>query len=592
MSDDVCFNSMSVLSNCQSSLAQILQAIAQMEKAREYDVELSVGLSSNVTVELLGTLLKKHSLLHGIKLNIVLGNYDDPVGDLDLFAQNKVDYVLLLPFFDNLLPSFESQITRLPQEIIAAKNSELHSKYHLAFKKAHNFKQVFVGAFHRYNYPIDSNDAVQETIARYNKMLFDEGQAFSNICIVDLEQIVSRIGQLSAFDHRFYFRNKAPYTKSFYNILAQQVLSRTRGFGSFFYKILVVDCDNTLWGGVIGEDLIGGIKLNPYDYPGNVFWRIQQEIASLEQKGILLCICSKNNVNDVDEVLNNHPDAVLRGSNFIIKKINWNDKSENLLEIAQELNVGLESIIFLDDSSFECEAIRNKLPNVRTFQVPSNLSEYPLVMQEIKELFLAGGISDGSSSKTEQYRHLFQAEQLKEQSQSNEEYLASLGLRVTISINDAANIPRISELSLKSNQFNLTTRRYTESEIKKLMHDETVFSIGVCDKFGNAGLTGVLIIKWRDSVAVIDSFLMSCRVIGRGIELSFWNEIREHVVAKGCKTLYAEFLPTAKNSQVTDFYERLGMSLIEKNDEIKRYQIELDTFEPKPVSWIEVTYVK
>ena len=590
--NDASFTSLSVLSNPESSISQILQAIAQMEKAQQYDVELRVGLSSNITVELLGTLLKKHSLLHGIKLNIVYGNYDDLVGDIDRFIQNKVDYVLLLPFFDNLLPSFETQIGLLPHEIIAAKQSELRSKYRLAFEKSHNFKQMFLGAFHRYSCPVDANDSVQEIISSCNNMLFDEARTFSNIRIVDLEHIISHIGRLSAFDHRFYFRNKAPYTKSFYNELAQQVLSRTRGFGSYFYKVLVVDCDNTLWGGVIGEDLIGGIKLNPYDYPGNIFWRMQQEIAALEQKGILLCICSKNNADDVDEVLNKHPDTVLRNNNFIIKKVNWNEKSDNLLEIAQELNVGLDSIVFLDDSSFECEAIRNKLPMVRTFQVPSNLSEYPLVMQEIKELFLSGGISDESTSKTEQYRNRIQAEQLKEQSQSNEEYLASLGLSVTISANDVTNVQRISELTLKSNQFNLTTRRYSESEIQKLMQDATVYSLNVSDKFGNAGLTGVLIMKWMESVAVIDTFLMSCRVIGRGIELSFWNYIQNQAATRGCKSIYAEFLPTAKNSQVAEFYECLGIPLIDANDEIKRYQIELDRFEPQPISWIEVTYAE
>lgn len=582
---------MSILANDSSPLAKTMAAISEIESSPGITREATVAISSNATVNLLGVFLRKHALLHGVRLNVFQGNHDDPVGDIDGFTASGVEYVVLFPVFDNLLPSFEAQVGHLSPAIVAEKESELRARYRLVFEQSKGFRGVFVCDFHRLT-PSDGSarDRIDEVLQAFNQVLRAEAAPFPNVRVLETNALTSEIGNANAFDLRYYFRGKAPYTTDFLDLLARRLTAASRGFGSYFYKALALDCDNTLWGGVIGEDLLQGIKLDPFDYPGNVYWRVQNELVALERSGVLLCLCTRNNPDDVDEVFERHPAAVLKDHHFVLKKVNWSDKISSLRQIAADLNIGLDSIVFLDDSEFECAAVRSQLPMVRTFQVPSVLSDFPRVVTEIRELFLAGGIAAESSGKTEQYRQRAQIEELATNFTSNEEFLASLGLRVELSRNAKASAPRISELTMKSNQFNLTTRRYGVGEVLDLMEaaGSTVYSMVVSDKFGSAGLTGVLVVRWEGRRAVVDSFLMSCRVIGRGVEFAVWEAVRHDALERGCDTLAAEYLPTQKNSQVANFFDRLSLPCVSTDRGVRRYETAMETFAPPVNSWIEV----
>jgi FkbH-like protein len=234
--------------------------------------------------------------------------------------------------------------------------------------------------------------------------------------------------------------------------------------------------------------------------------------------------------------------------------------------------------------------VRNALPMVRVFQVPKALSEYAGVVKEIRELFLAGGVSVESRSKTAQYRQRQAAIESSAKFATQEEYLASLDLRVQVVRDDRANVPRISELTLKSNQFNLTTLRQSPAEIQQRMEGDsgTVYSLTVLDRFGSAGLTGVALVSWDAEVARLDAFLMSCRVIGRGVEFCFWPLIVDDAKQLGCLYFEAEYRPTNKNAQVADFCERLGLEPRVGVDGVKRYRAALDDLKPPPNDWIKV----
>jgi len=586
---------LAVLAKTDSTMMQLTQAITALEKEVQPRT-IKIGVSSSATADLLNIYLRKYGLLNGAKVDLVAGNYDDPIGDVDLFAQSGVELIVLLPFFDNLLPSFESQLENLDSSIIDAKEQELRQRYRMVFDKARNVPAIYLGTFHRMGVAADASgqDTVAIVLARYNAALLEEAAAFANIRVLDTEDIVSAVGQSVAFDTRFYFRSKAPYTGAYMNELARRIVAAARGFGAHFYKVLALDCDNTLWGGVVGEDLMNGIKLGPYDYPGNIFWRMQHEFAALERQGILLVLVTKNNPADIEEVLRKHPNMVLKESQIVARKVNWKDKTSNLRALAQELNLGLDSFIFLDDSSFECEAVRQQLPMVKTLQVPSTLSDYPRVVAELRSLCLAGGIAADSKGKTEQYRRRAGAEELKAQFGSQEEYLASLELKVELTRNARANASRISELSKKSNQFNLTTRRYSVAEIEQMMVSDShcVYSLVVNDKFGNAGLTGVVIMRYEGIVAIVENFLMSCRVIGRGVETGIWNRIVTEAMQRGCTELRAAYLPSSKNAQVVDFYDRLGLPMNKESEGARHYTIAIADFAILPQPWIEMTYVK
>jgi FkbH-like protein len=586
---------LAVLDKTESTMMQLTQAVAELEK-EELPRKVKIGVSSSVTVDLLSIFLRKHALLNGARVELVFGNYDDPIGDIDLFAQADVEQIVMLPFFDNLMPSFEAQLANLDATIIDAKELELRQRYRMVFDKARTIPTIYLGTFHRMGSSADASgqDAVAAVLARFNAALLEEAAANTNIRTITTEDILRAVGQRAAFDSRFYYRSKAPYTGVFMNELAKRITAAARGFGAHFYKVLALDCDNTLWGGVIGEDLLSGIKLGPYDYPGNVFWRMQHEFANLERQGILIALVSKNNPADVEEVLRQHPEMVLKETQIVAKKVNWEDKPSNLRALAKELNVGLDSFVFLDDSSFECEAVRQQLPMVKAVQVPATLTDYPRVVAEIKSLFLTGGITADSKAKTEQYRQRAGAEGLKAEFNTQEEYLQSLELNVELTRNARASVARISELSQKSNQFNLTTHRYSVAEIEGMMAGDshTVYSLVVSDKFGNAGLTGVVVIRYEGKAAIVENFFMSCRVIGRGVETCIWNQIVANAVKRGCTQLSSEYIPSLKNAQVADFFDRLGIPMTKESAGAKQYTIAFADFFAPGNPWIEMTYVE
>lgn len=364
-----------------------------------------------------------------------------------------------------------------------------------------------------------------------------------------------------------YFLYKNPYTAKFLYELAHDIFMEIRGYKGYFKKLLILDCDNTLWRGIIGEDGIEGIKLSPEDFPGNIFWQAQQFFISLQKRGVLLALCSKNDAKNVDEVLNNHEFCVLKDENLVAKKVNWNPKPENIKELSKELDLGLDSFLFLDDSDFECESVRVELPEVLVFQVPPQISDYPALLKKISDFF---PLEKDVQNKTNEYRLRMLAKEEFAKHTSREDYLLSLETKVTVRKNEREKVVRIAELTQKTNQFNVTTRRYSEKDISDFMEAENslVYSFHVSDKFGDSGLAGVCIIRKYDDTALVDTFLMSCRVIGRGVEFLAWDEIRRDINAR---KIQAEFIPTQKNSLAGNFFDDLGFKIVSKEESHNKY---------------------
>jgi FkbH-like protein len=594
-SDDQRAEARAVLAARTSTLTQVLRALTTLE-AEPTARTVRIGVSSAVTVDLLGTYLRRHGALAGARVEVVPGNFDDPIGDVERFTDAGVDLMVLLPFFDALLPAFEARLATLSGEAVDAVEEDLRTRYRLAFERSRLLPDVVVGTLHRHGRAADlgGGDVVSAVLDRFDAALREEAAAFPHVRVLDTQDVVAAVGRTAAFDARFWFRGRAPWTGAYLDELARRIAAGTRGFGASFPKVLALDCDGTLWGGVVGEDEVTGIRLGPHDHPGNVFWQVQHQLAALRQQGVLLCLVTKNNPADVDEVLRTHPDMVLREDDLVVKRVNWEDKPSNLRTLAAELGVGLDGVVFLDDSSFECEAVRRQLPMVTVVQVPANLSEYPQVVAGVGELFLAGGVTAESRDKTEQYRRRAQAQELHDRSADLETYLASLQLTVELRRDARADAPRVSELSQKSNQFNLTTRRYGVAEVEAMVDDPgyAVWSLVVGDVFGSAGLTGAAVLRYDGTRARVEAFFLSCRVIGRGVETAVWAEIVAAAVAAGCTELHADYLPTAKNAQVADFYDRLDLPLVaEGADGQRSYRISTTDFATPPPDWIELSTV-
>lgn len=581
-----------VLADRASTLTQVLKALSALDQ-EPVARTVRVGVSSAVTADLLGTYLRRHGRLADVGVDVVRGHFDDPVGDVGRFRDAGVDVIVLLPFFDVLLPSFEAQLPALAPAVVDALEQRLRARYRLVLEETRALPDVVLGTFHRWSRPVElcGQDEVAAVLSRFNAALREEAAAFANVRVVDTEDVLTALGRTAALDSRFYHRAKAPWTGAFLDELARRIAVGTRGFGTSFRKVLALDCDGTLWGGVLGEDSVGGIRLGPHDSPGNVFWEVQHRIAALRRQGVLLCLVTKNNPADVDEVLRAHPDMVLRDEDFVVKRVNWEDKPANLRALADDLGVGLDSVVFLDDSPFECEAVRRQLPMVTTVQVPANLSDYPQVLAGVSELFVAAGVTAESRDKTEQYRRRAQAQQLEAQSVDHETYLASLQLTVELHRDEPADAVRVSELSQKSNQFNLTTRRYGVAEVEALMADPdaAVWSLTVGDVFGSAGLTGAAVLRVDGGQAHVEAFFLSCRVLGRGVETSVWPAILADLRARGCTELHATYLPSARNQQVADFWDRVGLPLVATADDGSRsYRIDTAAAVSPPPTWIEL----
>jgi FkbH-like protein len=500
--------------------------------------------------------------------------------------------VLLAPSLETLAPAFEARAAALPDESIAAVERALRGRWRLALEASAAIRTVFLCSLHRISQPVAGGDRLDRVVERLNAALREEAAAFANVRWIDMAGVIAEVGRRAAFDARFHLRSAAPYSPALLDAWARQVTAVSRAWGTRFHKALVLDCDNTLWGGVVGEDLVSGVKLGAHAYPGNVFHRAQAEFQALQRQGVLLCLASKNEPADVAAMFETHPEMVLTTADVILSEVSWSDKPASLRRIAERLNIGLDALVFLDDSAFECEAVRSQLPEVTVFQVPGRPSDYPAVIALIKDLFLAGGGSTDGAEKTAQYRQ--RAEALAEQGRfaSQEDYLASLGLTVTLARDDAARAARISELSQKSNQFNLTTVRYGPMEIERLMADPdaAVWSLDVADKFGAAGLTGVVVMRLVGDVAEIESCFMSCRVLGRGVEFAIWPAILADAAARGCGSVRARYLPTPKNAQAADFYDCLGLMLASEADGARNYEMAIADFVPAPSPWITVQH--
>lgn len=582
-----------VLADPAASLSDVMAAVKAVEDDGAERHAWRIGISANVTLDLLTTFLRRHALLHGATAAVEQGAYDAHAENVAAFLEAGVEHLLLVNLFDNLLPAFEARVETLDPELVSAQRDRVAAELALVLEAARPFKAVHLARFHRMTPtgPTAPSRRLDEVIASFNEALAEVAAAFANVELLDLGEVTAHVGLAHSFNPRFYARFKAPYAAPFCDELARRLALTTRAGGAYLRKVLALDCDNTLWGGVVGEDGLDGIRLGPHDHPGGAYWAAQQAFLALQRNGVLLCLCTKNNPEDVAEVLRSHPHQVLRDEHLIVQKVNWEDKVENLVAIAEELDLGLESFVFLDDSPFEAEAVRERLPQVRTFSVPRQIADYAGVVREISELFLAGaGEAGGGAEKTEQYRIRARAREEATRHATREDYLASLELKVVLRRDPRDAVPRIAQLTQKSNQFNLTTRRYTEAEILECIEDpaHAVYALHVSDRFGDAGLTGVLIARLAGRTAEIEAFLMSCRVIGRGIELSPWPQVVADARAAGCDRLAARWARTRKNAQVEDFYDRLGLPATEAGHGERRYEAPLDALDLAAPSHIDV----
>ena len=399
---------------------------------------------------------------------------------------------------------------------------------------------------------------------------------YTNVYVVDEDRIQARSGKATATDPRLWLTARMPWSDGVLSGLAKEYLRYITPYAARNRKCIVLDLDNTLWGGVIGEDGLDGIQLG-MDAPGNGFLAFQRELERLWRRGILLAISSKNNEEDVLPVFDQHDGMILRLSHFSTYRINWESKPNNIREIAKELNIGLDSLVFLDDSPVEQAKMRAELPQVLTPELPTDPAYFRNTLLDL-DVFETLALTEEDRNRNQLYADQKARHEFETNAGSLDDYLAALEMVVDIEPANEQTLPRIAQLTNKTNQFNLTTRRYSEAQITDMLSGGCeVYSMRVIDRFGDNGLVGVGILKPIDvQTWDLDTLLLSCRVMGRSIETAFIAFLADRVRQRGIRRLRAWYLPTAKNSPVKDCYRQHGFTLIQQQpDGVELWQLEL-----------------
>lgn len=543
--------------------------------------QYTIAILSNIMVHQTKEICEYFLRTEGINATVSLGDYDNIVQDTMKFSSSNA--IIIFWEIYNFTDGLQYKIDLLSDKEIDQLLEKIKHEINLVFQNLKNTPIVLMNKFSSLIF--NQYSLEQQKLEKLTKILneYIEHNLPKNFKLIDIDKVISKVSIKKAVDLRYYYSSKTLYSIEFYKEYFNYIKPIFVFLNGKVKKALIFDCDNTLWKGILGEDGFANIKM---------FKEVQHLAVALAKKGVIIGLCSKNNPEDVDEVLKNHKEMILKDDNIVIKMVNWENKASNLKTIAKELNIGLDSIVFIDDSNFEVNLIKEELPIVKVLQVPSREYEYSIMLREISNLFYNPSQTKEDLEKIQMYKAQIQRSQEEQEIGNIEDYLQSLELQITTytDYDEENHIARLSQMTQKTNQFNVTTKRYTEQDIKNFTEDanKIVLAIGVNDKFGDNGIVGLAILKIKDTNAIIDTLLMSCRVLGRNIEYRFMDIIINILKSRNIISIYGEYYKTLKNEQVANLYDRYGFNVLEKNSATHQYLIKLKDYKYKKLNYIGV----
>jgi FkbH-like protein len=416
-------------------------------------------------------------------------------------------------------------------------------------------------------------------VGRFNQIVYEVASARSGVYVLDACAWAAAEGRRQA-DPLLDFMAREPLSAEGQVSFALFLARCLRSLVTPRSKVLAIDLDDTLWGGIVGEDGVSGLELG-HEFPGNVHLRIQRELLELRNRGILLVLLSKNNEADARLAFDSLPEMLLKWEDFTIRKINWNHKHDNLRLVSHELGLGLDSFVFIDDSDYEREQMRQLLPEVRILNESGDPLEILRALWET-DAFDSLTLTDEDRLRHHDYavRH---ARDAKAHGGDLQGFLQSLKMEATIEKVGPANIERIVSMLGKTNQFNLTTRRHSRAEVEALLQTEgsIALALRLRDRFGEQGIVAVLLAVPINGVLAIDSYLVSCRALGRGVEDALWSALLLRACGQKVRSLEASYIPTAKNEIVSRLYDRLGLERVDGDLPSVHYKLE----PVRPAAW-------
>ena len=431
---------------------------------------------------------------------------------------------------------------------------------------------------------MDLRHGLSLALMRMNLRLIEGLQNDSRIFVLDAARWVAVHGEKS-FSPRLWYMSKTPYTVELFKVAVCEVKAAVRALRGLTRKLIMVDLDDTLWGGIVGDEGWQNLRLGGHDAIGEAFRDFQLSLKALKARGILLGIISKNEENTALEALRLHPEMALRQDDFAGWRINWQDKAQSIVDLAAELNLGLQSVVFLDDNPVERARVREALPEVLVPELPANPMEFKAALQQLR-CFDPPVISSEDQTRTGMYVSERQRRAAQAQISSLDQWLESLQMEVVAEPLSETNLDRATQLLNKTNQMNLSTRRMTKEELRNWSQqpENTVFVFRVSDKFGDYGLVGIASFR-REAGAQTDArivdFILSCRVMGRKVEETMLHVLAVSAKAARAKFLYAKYFPTPKNQPCLRFFESAGLP---SNGDDKVFTLNLRATYPKPAT--------
>jgi FkbH-like protein len=551
---------------------------------------VKIAVLADCAVQQLTTLLKVLAARNRVALEVYEGGYDSI--DLEILNPDSGLYAFG-PQFVIVLMSSEKLKSRLydsaNRTTFAADNVERIVTLWSAFaaqSSATIVQSTFVLPIERAfgNYELKVADSVGAIFTEINYRLAIQAREARNILLSDVDFLAASIGRSQWFDPRLWNIAKVPCRLDHLPRLAQSLLDTIlAATGVVLSKCVVLDLDNTLWGGVIGDDGLEGIALGEFD-EGEAFVGFQKFIRELKRRGIILAVVSKNEHANAIRPFRDHPHMVLKEDDISAFLANWDNKADNIRLVQKTLNIGFDSFVFLDDNPFERNLVREYLPNVIIPELRDDPSSYLEALADLN-LFETTSFSEADMQRSARYREEARREITKTQFTNVNDYLKSLSMQIRLERFNSFNLPRIAQLIQRSNQFNLTTRRYGEAACEAMMKDTTFWplTLKLADKFGDYGLISVVILNPADEELEIDEYLMSCRVLQRGVESFAMNNIFAYAARLGVKRVVGHYIATTKNDMVKDFFKGFGFEKVCETGGGSKWSLAVRHYRPREV---------
>lgn len=547
---------------------------------------LKVSLMGDSATQFLAMAIKGVGVQYGYNIDLFEADYNQierQVFDYNSeLYQHQADYTIVFQSTHKLLEKY-SMMSPEQQEDMA--ESCIHFVKDLCSMVGgniiyYNYPEIDDGVFGSYSNKVVSSFTYQ--VRKLNFELMNLSQNIPNLYICDLSSIQNKFGRDVMFDSTIYVSTEMLLSMSILPYVASRTLDIISSIYGKFKKCLILDLDNTIWGGVVGDDGWENIQIGHNLGIGKAFTEFQQWIKKLKNRGIIIAICSKNNEETAKEPFCKNPEMILSLEDISVFIANWENKVDNIYTIKNILNIGFDSMVFLDDNPFERNMVRENIPDILVPELPEDPGKYLEFLYSLN-IFETASYNKADNERTKQYQVEAKRVIASRSYSSESDFLRSLDMVSCVSNFDKFNIPRVAQLSQRSNQFNLRTIRYNDNQIISITNDNkyATFSFTLEDKFGDNGLIAVVIMEKRDEETLfIDTWFMSCRVLKRGMEIFTLNTLVRYAVDNNFKRIIGEYIPTNKNGMVKNHYIDLGFELIPDSDNYL-YVLDVENYEYK-----------